>query len=143
MGREEKIKAIYETIANKERTFGCNYIIKDRDWHEYEVRETEWECVNLTYWDSYEVDEWYDSYDINYLVSIIWHPVMIWDVISYLRKPFNTFVEGMPVGRSWEVDSYIKNINSLLTEWINTRLPIEQQSDECIDFIYNLIKNNA
>jgi hypothetical protein len=31
MDREEKIKVIYETIANKKRTFGCNYIIKDRD----------------------------------------------------------------------------------------------------------------
>lgn len=142
MDREEKIKVIYETIANKERTFGCNYIIKDRNWHEYEVRETEWECVNFTYWDSYEVDEWYDSYDINYLVSIIWHPVMIWDVISYLRKPFNTFIEGIPVGIHLEVDSYIKNINSLLTEWIDARLPIEQQSDECINFVYSLILNS-
>jgi hypothetical protein len=48
----------------------------------------------------------------------------------------------MPVGRSWEVDSYIKNINSLLTEWIDTRLPIEEQSDECVNFVYSLILNS-
>ena len=41
MNKEEKIKVIYKTIANKERIFGCKYIIKNRDQIEYEVRETE------------------------------------------------------------------------------------------------------
>lgn len=139
MGREAKIKAIYETIANKERTFGCNYIIKDRDWHEYEVRETEWECVNLTYWDSYEVDEWYDSYDINYLVSIIWHPIMIWDVFDYTNEKKIDMVWSDSScaidARDWEQSINIFNL------WGQKRKPIEEQSDECVNFIYDLITN--
>lgn len=141
MDREEKIKVIYETMANKERTFGCEYIVKDRDWYEYEVRETEWECVNLTYWDSYEVDEWYDSYDINYLVSIIWHPVMIWDVFDYTNEKKIDMVWSDPSYaidvRDWEQSINIFNL------WEHKRKPIDDQSDECVDFIYSLIENNA
>lgn len=137
MDREEKIKVIYETIANKERTFGCNYIIKDGDWHEYEVRETEWECVNLTYWDSYEVDEWYDSYDINYLVSIIWHPVMIWDVLDYIEPYWNGYAQDVKFSQERK-----RKIDIVLLQWEHKRKPIEEQSDECIDYIYSLITND-
>lgn len=141
MDRKEKIKVIYDTIANKERTFGCNYIIKDRDWHEYEVRETEWECVNLTYWDSYEVDEWYDSYDINYLVSIIGHPVMIWDVFDYINEEK---IDVVWSNSSCTIDARDGGQSiDIFNLWEHKRKPIEEQSDECINFIYSLIENNA
>lgn len=65
---------------------------------------------------------------------------MIGDVISYLRKSFEKFVEWQPVGENWLVDSYSKNINNLLVKWFDASLPIEEQPDECIDFIYSLIK---
>lgn len=123
MAREEKIKVIYKEMANKELTPWCCVEVKaQNEYGDFTYR--------LCRWDERPEEE---------IKEVIWHPVMIWDVISYLRKPFNTFIEGMPVGRNWEVDSYIKNINSLLTEWIDTRSPIEKQSDECINFVYNLI----
>lgn len=135
MTREEKIKVIYRELANCEFSFGCRVIIDGEE-------------LIVSWVDEYFSREWFnESRLINLNFSrdekptIVWHPVMIWDVISYLRKPFNTFIEGIPVGINLEVDSYIKNINSLLTEWIDARLPIEQQSDECVNFIYSLIKN--
>lgn len=142
MPREEKIKVIYETIANKERIFGCKYIIKDGDWHKYEVRETEWECVKLTYWDEYQVEYWDDYTRTNYLVSIIWHPVMIGDVLDRYRTNNNDY-------KVWEINPYdLKSysafqeydIKRLLNLWTEKRTPIDEQSDECVDFVHSLIK---
>lgn len=133
MDREEKIKVIYKEMANKELAMWCDIIAEgDMATIVDANRFREWIAILRGNW-------FVTREEPNYEFTVIWCPVMIWDVISYLRKPFDTFVEGMPVGRSWEVDSYIKNINSLLTEWIDTRSPIEQQSDECINFVYSLI----
>ena len=133
MAREEKIKAIYKEMANKELAMWCD-IVADGDMATIIDANRFWEWIAILRGNWFVTRE-----EPNYEFTVIWCPVMIWDVISYLRKPFNTFVEGMPVGRSWEVDSYIKNMNSLLTEWIDTRSPIEKQSDECINFVYSLI----
>lgn len=127
MNKEEKIEVIYKTIANKERTFGCKYIIKNRDQIEYEVRETEWECVDLTYWSEYQIEYWNDMTETNYLESIIWHPILIWDVLDWVKS-------------IWKKDYY----QIFLSLWKDLRNPIEEQSDGCIDFLYSLIeKQNA
>lgn len=136
MTREEKIQSIYKEIANKELSLGCD-IVADGDMATIIDANRLWEWIAILRGNWFVTRE-----EPKYEFKVIWCPVMIWDVISYLRKPFNTFVEGMPVGRSWEVDSYIKNINSLLTEWIDAGLPIEQQSDECVNFVYSLILNS-
>lgn len=65
---------------------------------------------------------------------------MIGDVISYLRKPFNEFIESKPVGENWLVDRYFNDMNNLLVKWFDTSLPIDEQDDECVDCIYSLIK---
>ena len=140
--RSKEIKAIYEAMADKDRTFGCKYLVADRDWDTYIVRETDGECVDLTYWDEYQVEYGNDMTETRRLIEVIWHPVMLGDVISYLREPFDTFIEWQPVGKNWEVDSYFKNMNNLLIKWENVRSSIDEQSKDCIDFIYSLIRND-
>lgn len=161
MTREEKITAIYKEMANKELSLWCklkfvvgskksvyaedcfskfleDWIVESSESYEDEIQifynYTEgtyiYFCTNceesvLVYSNDFE---------------IIWHPVMIGDVISYLRKPFDKFIEWHPVGENWLVDSYSKNINNLLVKWFDTSLPIDEQDDECVDFIYSLIK---
>ena len=81
--------------------------------------------------------EW--VYENDWVIKIIWHPVMIGDVIAYLRKSFYKFVEWHPVGINDEVDRYFNNIKDLLIKWYDTRLSIDKQDDECIGFVYSLI----
>ena len=100
-------------MANKDRTFWCLYIIKNREWRKYKVRETEWECVDLTYWSEYTIEHWYDETETNYLESIIWHPVMIGSIFELVEK------------------------------WVGYDKSIDEQSDECIDYVYSLIPSKS
>jgi hypothetical protein len=59
--------------------------------------------------------------------QIIWHPVRINDCINTIY-----------VYNNWDIN-IIKDICDL---WINKLCPIEQcWNDECIDYLYNYIKN--
>ena len=142
MNRKEKLEAIYQEMANKNRTFGCKYLVSDiTDWGDFLTRENEGECLSFKQSSEDLVFYFWEEESKTYkLKEIIWHPVMIGDVISYLRKPFEKFVEWQPVGENWLVDSYSKNINNLLVKWFDTSTSIEEQDDECIDFVYSLIK---
>lgn len=60
--------------------------------------------------------------------EIIWHPVMIGDVMYYIRKKY------------WNNHSWFHSDRSKLIDLRSKeREPIEWQYDECIDFIYSLI----
>lgn len=83
MTKEEKIKAIYEEIA-------------------------EW------IYDSYSEDE-----------TIF--PVMIWDVLDFYSK------------KLWTFQLYNNTTMDLLEVWKEKRKPIEEQSGDCIDFVFNLL----
>ena len=52
-----------------------------------------------------------------------WHPVMIWDVLDYIVENQLWWAE-----YQWACD-----------KWSKLRKPIEEQSEECISFIYNLL----
>lgn len=118
MTREEKIKAIYEAMANKKRTFGCRcrrndgedviFIRENKTWSYLSIRENEEFTVSL----------WYAP-------EIIWHPVMIWDVLNYCSSYISDWDDS--------VDSQI----DLLSYWGDYRLPIEDQPEECIDFVHS------
>lgn len=132
--RQQKLTAIYKEIANKELTLGCKIII-DGEIATIVDGDKYWEWLSIL-----REDWWTTTNETSYEFTEIWHPVMIGDVISYLRKPFEKFVEWQPVGENWLVDSYSKNINNLLVKWFDTSTSIEEQDDECIDFVYSLIK---
>lgn len=143
MNREEKIQAIYNGIANKEVSFWCIAKHTTKWWIICDVVMI-WQMVD---WEKYFVVQDTLDYDVewvyenDWVIKIIWHPVMIGDVIAYLRKCFYKFVEWHPVGINGEVDRYFNNIKDLLIKWYDTRLSIDKQDDECVGFVYSLIKN--
>ena len=129
MNKKQMIDKIYEVIADKEFIFGCkvkyeyHWLNKIWDW---------WWDLNTTEWIWYCNWHWYheesgdmcgNKYKHTYkLEKIIWHPVMIWDVLDMEWIDDNDIIE------------YIMDL------FIEKRKPIEEQSEECIKFIYNLIK---
>ena len=128
MNRQEKIDAIYKEIANKELSFWCKFLVKKEMswWH---ITFEEWFIFTLIKSRKYEkilyANEkfWWPLNFTNFEFEnfkILGHPVMIWDVLESLY---------------WDV-----RFSDFAWIWKELRLPIEKQSDECIDFIYNLIK---
>lgn len=119
MTKQEKLNAIYEAMADKTLSYGCT--VKTSDWR---VRFI-WNAganVDIVYfgwcWCCEESDEVWDY-------TIIWHPVRIGDVLDY-----------------WDTIAYLypeRTEYTILYKWGNKRLPIDEQSDECIDYVYSLI----
>lgn len=155
---QEKINVIYERIANKEMSFWCRFKVENFEicyefWHD--VFDTEWELL-CTYIDEsgYWVIEFkvldaipYDKelWDLNIdhkaieneyafdesweQIKIIWHPVMIGDALDYLYEEF-----------ALEDLEFFKYKSAQAIElWENLKLPIEEQSDKCVDFIYSMV----
>ena len=193
--KQQKIEAIYEKIANKDLKFWCRVIIETTwlqhsciwldDYLGWKVKEWNllgseyyylfsWECYNpdsLNFSD-FKYVEWVMSVweseekkDTTYLYKIIWHPVMIWDVLKWISKDtihipdrcdycsheltYNAFHNEYtcPSPLCWfrfEVDNEIDDIRIyLVTElWKYLDRPIEEQDDKCIKFIYDMIKDN-
>ena len=159
MTREEKIQTIYQEMANKELIFGCKvkfskwiYSIIDREdiWFLSSYKGQDWDIHNTIV-----IEDGVNSrcYSIE---EIIWHPVMIWDVLDYLEdKRFycekcKKIVDWRDVSDCrfwWEYycdicnNEYLVDIKSnILFDWSKKREPVEAQSDECVDFVYSLIQ---
>lgn len=106
MTRDQKIVAIYKEMANKELMLGCFYL------------------SNVTR--QKEIYDW--SIWSNYIGEIIGHPVMIGDVMYYIRKKY------------WNNHSWFHSDRSKLIDLRSKeRESIEWQYDECIDFVHSLI----
>ncbi len=110
--REQKIDFIYEKIANKELSFGCTL-----------KPFTFWLNSDVDYW-RFVSDDWIYQWDIE---EIIWHPVMIWDVLNW-----------------WDININLLDdrFTKLIKCFTKKDKPIEKQSVECIDYIYDLISND-
>lgn len=117
MTKEEKIKAIYEKIADKTLSFGC-WVMVDKFVSKRQI------CTIVYRDDKNDMDYFYTKEKWNvYIEDIIWHPVMIWDVLDYIED-------------KWE---YNWEMWDILALWILKRKPIEEQSEECIDYVFNLL----
>lgn len=139
MTREEKIKAIYKEMANKELTPWCCVEVKAQN-----------EYGDFTY-RLCRGDERPDTE----IKEIIGHPVMIGDVLDYFKdKRFyctkcKKIVDWRDVSDDQLWGEYycdICNTNNLLDieddivfYWFKKRESIVSQEDQCIDYIYNLI----
>ena len=130
----KKIEKIYLEIANKELSFGC--IINRFVWiDDIFLRITE---TNKPWILKLEVISWNDwKLKTEYLTReefekyvIKGHPVMIWDMLDWYKNS-NTL----------EAYNSFSLTTDLLTLWKYKRLSIEEQSEECIDYIYNLLPN--
>jgi len=144
MTREEKLEAIYKEMANKELSLGC--MVRFDKWI-YTIIDKK----NVWFLDSYKGEDWSIHNTIVVedgvnsrcysIKEIIGHPVMIGDVLDRYRTNNNDY-------KVWEIDPYdLKSysafqeydIKRLLNLWTRKRALIDEQSDECIDFIYSLI----
>lgn len=121
MNKEQMIEKIYEVIADKTLSFGCK--IK---W--YKREHTIVSCGNTTYNTIIQFSDTLlskvDKSDRAF--KIIWHPVMIWDVLNYI---------------DWFTDR--NNLEQTILDTVFIRwkknIIINDQSTECIEFVYNLV----
>ena len=137
--KQEKIDTIYEKIANKDLDFWC--IVESKwgqsvflaDRNRREIFRTNYRIVDFISQDE--------------PMKIIGHPVMIGDVMDFFEEHSETDEgtvtqwDGVKTIKMWctkEKKIEILNYNLFLV-WKKKRNPIEEQSNECIDFIYNLI----
>jgi len=120
MNKEQKLEAIYDKIANKELSFGCK-ILTDK-WIRKVVSVNATNIIN---------EKHYRNNKQNIL--IIWHPVMIWDVLDYIWIWSKT-ISGSVIKNTYDIEI-------MLNLWKYKRRPIEEQDNEVIDYIYNLITN--
>lgn len=131
--KEEMIKAIYEKVADKTLSFWCK-IQEFYEWKNYTHI-----IINIVnknekyYYIRYE--DW--IWNFNKLTTkIIWHPVMFGDMVNYFEinniKLYNEYFHNI-VHFEW----VLENLSKI---WKEKRKPIEEQSDECIKYFYNLIK---
>ena len=137
--RQEKIDAIYKEMANKKRTFGCRCRINDGEDVIFIRKNKTWSYLSIRENEEFTVSLWYTP-------EIIWHPVMIGDVIAYLRKDYDTFVEWKPewdTRHYWNGKYYKALLDKIIYTWELFRKPIEDQSDECIDYVYSLIPSKS
>ena len=114
-------------MANKEVSFGCRCRINDGEDVIFIRQNKTWSYLSIRENEEFTVSLWYAP-------EIIWHPVMIWDVIDWI-EPYWCFYT-QDIGSSQERK---KKINIVLLQWHKKREPIDAQSDECIDDIYSLI----
>jgi len=136
--KEAMIKKIYEVIADKTLSFGCKIeypiwnicIVEWRDERRIKVESES--IVNRTLSTSILPKDQRNSSVLD-KYKIIWHPVMIWDVLDWISRfgewSFTVWWNGIIDFWQWQ--------------WkFDFRKPIDDQSDDCITFIYNLIHND-
>ena len=125
MTREEKIEAIYKEMANKKRAFGCRCRINNGEDVIFIRQNKTWSYLSIRENEEFTVSLWYTP-------EIIWHPIMIGDVIYYIRKKY------------WNNHSWFHSDRSKLIDLRSKeREPIEWQYDGCIDYVYGLIPSKS
>lgn len=122
--RQDMINRIYEEMSDKTLSFWCRvsvFWLKHRVVNCENPKENDLQVTRYTN-TKFKKNEY----------EIIWHPVMIWDVLDWIReKNKNSSIE----------ESYINN-EDVIRLRKEKRKPIEDQSDECVAFIHSLIPND-
>lgn len=134
-------------MANKERSLWCQINVKYQWYYHWENSEemlytieddlivwVDWVAKNgdieLNKSDLLRADpNWYIE-DLEVFVKTIWHPVMIGEVLELIDR----------MADDRDQEWYDERLETLIGVWKIKTKPIEDQSDECIDYIYNLIQ---
>lgn len=132
MNREELIKAIYKKIADKTLNEWC--LVELWEWEIIKINRvnkiaTLDKIYHFMYSDFTNSNSYLKETEFPNM-NIIWHPVMIWDVLDYEN------INWKYVDLLWRPKGY----QVICDKWEHKKKPIEEQSDDCIDYIYNLIK---
>lgn len=138
--KQEKIEAIYEKIANKDLSFGCCF---QGEKSSYVIQNPYW-C--FVWWDWRIYSDRCDS-ELNTQIKvekIIGHPVMIGDVMDYIENiTLDKIYNYIWVKKEEIPDLILQKTRDAMMKifplWKQKRLPIEDQSDDCIDFIFDLL----
>lgn len=123
-----------------------------RHWEDYfsKYNPNSKEKYSVTYRDNVIDGRWHVHYDSecnSNIVNVIWHPVMIGDVLDWLEKDYTVdtkriipwFELDKKSSEDWKVSMIrMHYCEQLWFERAYKRKPIEHQSEECITFIYNL-----
>lgn len=132
MNRQEKIDKINEVVSDKSLTFWCRIILKDYLWEKIVSHSIN----NLTFifWFEHPVINSYRWEKKSDIKKIIWHKVMVWNVLKHWKTYKITTIDWgvLKISKSNDCDGIFAN-------WEYLDRPIEDQSDDCIDFIINLI----
>ena len=131
MTRGEKIEAIYAEMANKEVSFGCRCRINDGEDVIFIRQNKTWSYLSIRENEEFTVSLWYTP-------EIIWHPVMIWDVLDWIEPYWSGHVQSVEF-----TERRRRKMNLVLLQRDNKRLPIDEQSDGCIDYVYSLIPSKS
>lgn len=122
MTREKKLEAIYQEMANKELTPWCCVEVKaQNEYGDFTYR--------LSRWDERPTSE---------IKEIIGHPVMIGDVLDWIEPYWSGYVQSVEF-----TERRRRKMNLVLLQRDNKRLPIDEQSDGCIDYVYSLIPSKS
>lgn len=123
MKLDQKIEKLYEVIADKTLSFGCRIIIKD---NEYDLQD--WVIIRQfrNHIGVFETDIW----AIWEPDKIIWHPVMYGSMLRWVHDETK---------KRWDIQ-WAEKAMWFNLHWRLYEKPIEEQSDDCIDFIYSLIE---
>lgn len=138
------LEKIYEVIADKTLSFGCkvqwysNDINYYKDYVVWTWIENYFEHTICNETITFQVcdmwrEETYNKFPIYYIEKTIWHPVMIGDVLYWYDSKYSL------IRNVWIIATDCFNVLEL---WKDKRKPIDDQSEECITFIYNLINND-
>lgn len=130
MTKQEKIDAIYEAMADKTLSEGCIVFNKISGTNDVVGN------VYITV-DNKLIEPRFDGLIDKDEYIIIWHPVRIGDVFDF----FDKIIFRVESEEALEMlPKYKLQVKSQIIEkWQNKRLPIDDQSEECIDFVYSLI----
>lgn len=115
---KEMISKIYEVIADKTLSFWCRILSPQLNNYTV-IYPLNWYVFVLNGTLPFKEEE----------VKSIWHPVMIGDVLDWIEN-----IQTILAFHKWEELMYIHRYRK------NKRKPIEDQPEDCILFIYNLIK---
>lgn len=142
MERKEKLATIYEKVANKELTFGCKIVTNEYNWDEFRVAKSG--LLAIKEWEAYRTVGCDCCSEGLTIKEVIGHPVMISDILYWFEDKYKVSVsvwniekvDGMIVKEDYYVD---KSIAKLLNLRNGIRSPIEEQSEELVDYVFSLL----